>query len=517
MISIGLACVTVSLVLTAQSIGVTSDNGTQLLRARMQAVQLVAAQCLPAAAANDTKTMALLVRQMTASNADIISAALYDGEGKVAYAFPAETLPQWNRRTKADPGPGELRIPIISPATGKLLAEAAFEYRREMAFAERYLPRALTALLADPGVRLAVFVAVAGFACYRFYLKRMLRSLDPTSVIPPRVRTMLDALAEGVLVLDHRGVIVMANESFSRTTGLPLDRIQGNRVDQMAWVRPNGQGRPDSLPWTGMLKSGEAVVGVQLGLESGENDAESSGTGSRVRRLYMVNTAPIVSQEGKVRGGLATFDDVTEVERINLALKESTDEIQRQNVELLRLATTDPLTNCLNRRSFLEQFERHWKESATTWRPLGCIMVDVDRFKSINDRFGHAAGDTVLKEVARVLREATDAKGDDAVACRYGGEEFCILLPNTTLSAAADFAEKLRRAIDDEPWTITPVTASLGASGSEQGATDVKELLDWADRSLYHSKKTGRNRVTCWGQLPTEPIIAEADPTRSAA
>jgi PleD family two-component response regulator len=118
------------------------------------------------------------------------------------------------------------------------------------------------------------------------------------------------------------------------------------------------------------------------------------------RRFFMVNSAPIMDEVGQYRGALASFEDVTELQenRAELlkmldALRQSRDEIHTQNEELQFLATRDPLTSCLNRRTFFEQFEFHWKLSTRYKQALSCIVVDLDCFKSINDTYGHGTGD----------------------------------------------------------------------------------------------------------------------------
>jgi len=139
-------------------------------------------------------------------------------------------------------------------------------------------------------------------------------------------------------------------------------------------------------------------------------------------RTFRVNCTPILGGDGSRRGALATFDDVTTIEEKSARLRQmldmlqqSRDEINRQNQELQQLATTDPLTLCMNRRSFFAAFETHWSSSKRYNHPLACIMVDVDHFKRINDRHGHSTGDQVLRHVAELLRtprrhaEALDA------------------------------------------------------------------------------------------------------------
>ena len=123
------------------------------------------------------------------------------------------------------------------------------------------------------------------------------------------------------------------------------------------------------------------------------------------------------------------------------------------------------------------------------------MTLDVDHFKSYNDAFGHAAGDEVLRGLANILRAGT-RPGDLVV--RTGGEEFAIVLPGVGSNEALVIADRLRMSIAEHPWRSRPVTASFGISvaANSHGTTSIADLLDAADRALYHSKRTGRNRVT---------------------
>jgi diguanylate cyclase (GGDEF)-like protein/putative nucleotidyltransferase with HDIG domain len=127
-------------------------------------------------------------------------------------------------------------------------------------------------------------------------------------------------------------------------------------------------------------------------------------------------------------------------------------------------------------------------------------MVDVDRFKQINDRFGHTVGDQVLQHVAAVLK-ALAREGD--VVCRYGGEEFCVLLTHTDTDGAQQAAERYRLAIESNAAAGIAVTASLGVSCIEHGAPSPQLLIDEADKALYAAKQTGRNRVVRWDRMPS--------------
>jgi diguanylate cyclase (GGDEF)-like protein len=159
------------------------------------------------------------------------------------------------------------------------------------------------------------------------------------------------------------------------------------------------------------------------------------------------------------------------------------------------LARCDPLTGVQNRRYFLEHFETIFEAARAEGRSLCCIMVDIDLFKRINDEHGHVAGDEVIRRVAEVLQ--TELRATDAI-CRYGGEEFLLLLRDAGVERGLVVAERLRRRVAAPAFARVPVTASFGVSSSEFGATSSEELITQADDALYASKGAGRDRVTRW-------------------
>ena len=179
-------------------------------------------------------------------------------------------------------------------------------------------------------------------------------------------------------------------------------------------------------------------------------------------------------------------------------LRKSAKQVNRQNRELERLATRDPLTNCLNRRAFFEKGEKILRAGERYEYPVSIVMLDVDHFKKVNDDYGHAMGDEVLQRVGITMLN-TSREAD--LVCRYGGEEFCILMPHVDIVEAAKAAERLRIAIAALDFDELRVTSSFGVSDLSTGAIDIQEMLDKADRSLYAAKRTGRNRVVRFDQL----------------
>jgi diguanylate cyclase (GGDEF)-like protein len=178
---------------------------------------------------------------------------------------------------------------------------------------------------------------------------------------------------------------------------------------------------------------------------------------------------------------------------------------------LRELAAVDGLTGLFNRRHFLNLVEAEWDRHRRYARPLSLIMIDIDLFKSINDRFGHDAGDRVLVQVANAFR---DFKRSSDIAARYGGEEFTLLLPETELKDACIVAERLRQEVSrqvlDATDRTTTVSISVGVSAATQ-AGSLADLIKYADIALYEAKSAGRNRIRIFDETTVETFLPFPD------
>ncbi|EEF22597.1 conserved hypothetical protein [Ricinus communis] len=179
---------------------------------------------------------------------------------------------------------------------------------------------------------------------------------------------------------------------------------------------------------------------------------------------------------------------------------------ERSDREIRTLAMTDPLTKIFNRRAFMIQAEKELAAAERSGLPLAFLMLDIDHFKQINDKYGHAAGDEVLVRIVEVL--SSHLRKQDTLG-RYGGEEFCALLPGTDAQGAMALAEKLRlevamTRIEVEENSLG-LTLSIGGSTWEHlGPTkDYRELMEEADRALYQAKTGGRNRSLLYRTAPS--------------
>ena len=162
-------------------------------------------------------------------------------------------------------------------------------------------------------------------------------------------------------------------------------------------------------------------------------------------------------------------------------------------------ANTDGHTGCYNKTYFNNVLELQVKKSRLKGTPLSLIIFDLDHFKKLNDTYGHNAGDFVLKKLADLIHQHGTRKNHDTFA-RYGGEEFCLLLPETNIKQAYEIAQRLRQLVEEYKFIYDnkelPVTASMGIADYREGVFDGNDLFKRADKAVYKSKETGRNKVS---------------------
>jgi two-component system, cell cycle response regulator len=226
---------------------------------------------------------------------------------------------------------------------------------------------------------------------------------------------------------------------------------------------------------------------MQTALDTTANKVEGLDAGADDYITKPINFAEL---EAKVNALLR-------IKALETELRDRKDEVEVLNDKLTRISLTDGLTEIDNRRCLEERLHEMWLHSVRLHEPLALIMCDIDKFKAVNDNYGHQAGDSVLKEVARLLKE--EAREIDRVG-RYGGEEFLLILPGTVLDAAVTFAERLREKVAGHTFTYTGGTLrrtiSCGVAASPHPRVkDQEALLKAADEALYVAKETGRNRV----------------------
>ena len=195
-------------------------------------------------------------------------------------------------------------------------------------------------------------------------------------------------------------------------------------------------------------------------------------------------------------------------EKDRAQLRQFAAELAISNRRLSHAAMTDQLTGLPNRRAGMSELDKAWSASGRSAQPMAALVIDVDHFKRINDSYGHAVGDQVLREVAQTLQHS--ARRDDVV-CRLGGEEFLMVCNNTDLRAALGAGERLRKLVEVLAIKVggheIQLSISVGIAARDASMNDADELVNAADRALYRAKESGRNRscISLKGQLRCGP------------
>ncbi|GAB5407001.1 MAG: diguanylate cyclase [Aureliella sp.] len=480
--------------------GVLPDERRIQSADRSRFCETVAAQLTFLVAQGQTEQVENLIEILCKRNPSVVSVGIRKNDGSLLVDC-GQHYRSWQEAQKSQ-NDGCYVVPIRS--TKGDWGSAEIQFLPLYAGVNRIISGGLLKLL-------TVVVPCVSIACWIFF-RRTFRYLDPSRVVPGRVRQTLDSFVEGVLLLDPEGRIMLANEAFQRHVG--EENLLGKQIDELRWQIPAVEGgeqsddHPAVLPWhrdhccDRALESSTAVLQSSRGYDA----------------VFSVNTSPVLDDQDKYRGMMVAFADVTTLEqkRAELAmtledLNRSKDEISIQNAELRYLATRDPLTGCINRRTFYDSFQQLWNACESESAQLNVMMVDIDFFKSINDNYGHSAGDDVLKATGALLLECAS---DDDIVCRYGGEEFALLVPGCDLEAAAELAEQIRTRLSELQFPDFSITASLGVSAFNLGASDPGDMLDQADKCLYVAKRNGRDQVVRYDTVPPDLIVDQSKTTR---
>lgn len=294
-----------------------------------------------------------------------------------------------------------------------------------------------------------------------------------------RFEELFSGMPMGCFTFDSNGLLHEWNR-----TAETLFEVQAHEA-LLTFVWDTFRGKSDDI-WSPRLVErvfrGEAIESMEWVYHSSNGED----------RHIVSNVFPLRGANNEVLGAISANLDITERKNAAHQIEKQKWELEQANEKLAQLAITDGLTSLWNHRKFQEELERVYEASISERCAFSVVLLDVDNFKLYNDTYGHPEGDSVLKQVANLLVNAS--REGDSVS-RYGGEEFAIILPSTDLQASQEVAERFRRAIADAKWPHSPVTASFGIATLMQGDTPA-ELIRRADEALYASKQNGKDRVT---------------------
>ena len=306
-IVIGLVALMVSVMMLAVAIGLVPSETDAIKRGRLRVCEAMAVAGSVSAARQDAPGLEATLKGIALRDKDILSAAVITSDEKTV-ATIGDHNAHWNDKSVS--GDSHVEVPIFSDKERWGTVQVRF----------RALTRGgIVGWMMRPATLLIAFVGTACFILFMLYLKKVLQHLDPSKVVPGRVRSALDTLAEGLLVIDSAERVVLANESFAQISGRTSEELLGCRVQQLPWVREENDETPQ--PWTLSLQNGEPQRNVQIRLRDCD---------SRVR-TFVVNCSPVMGQDGKNKGVLASFEDVTVLEQQKVELHKSKEAAESAN------------------------------------------------------------------------------------------------------------------------------------------------------------------------------------------
>ena len=228
-------------------------------------------------------------------------------------------------------------------------------------------------------------------------------------------------------------------------------------------------------------------------LDDDEKLAEAFDCGADDYLTKPVESKPLLA---RLKAGMRMIREQQTLRQEQEELRRRLLELSIANQRAQEAALTDVLTGLYNRRHAMERLAQEWAEAERSHRPLCLLAVDIDHFKSVNDRHGHDTGDAALRQFAEILRVYSRMPD---VPCRFGGEEFLLIAPDTPLEGALNLAERIRLAVEDKPLLAGEVslrlTVSIGVAEKSAAHANIDQLIKSADEALYHAKQNGRNRT----------------------
>ncbi|MER9036002.1 PleD family two-component system response regulator [Mesorhizobium sp. M0924] len=332
-----------------------------------------------------------------------------------------------------------------------------------------------------------------------------------------RLKSLTDELRLRASTTRNIGIEALLSRSFASEDATPKVLLIDERKSSVERIQKMLRGSAEldiaTDPHAGFFQAAEAPYECVL-ISTGFADFDPLRLCSQFRSLDRTRFLPIIliadgGEEGRIIRGLELGindylmrpidqQELTARLRTQVRRKRYNDQLRASVTQTIEMAVTDALTGLHNRRYLDSHLQTLFDRAVARRRPLSVMITDLDRFKTVNDSHGHDGGDDVLREFARRLRK--NVRGID-LACRFGGEEFVVVMPDTDGTVAEKVAERIRAEIAQLPFAIGPdgkaieVTVSVGVSSVLKGADTVATLMKRADVALYEAKSGGRNRV----------------------
>jgi diguanylate cyclase (GGDEF)-like protein/PAS domain S-box-containing protein len=298
------------------------------------------------------------------------------------------------------------------------------------------------------------------------------------NIIPVARDTLVESMHDSLIVLNTMGQIIDINPAALKILHIEANQAIGKAVEEVL------------SPWQGQLKALH---------EKAEGDGEICIIQDKTRHFFDIQMSPLKDRRSKLNGHIIVLHDITKRVLAEIRAQEALEDIRNLQEQLYKHSIHDALTGLYNRRYLDEIIPRELANATRSKSPISLVMMDIDHFKKINDTYGHATGDQVLQNISVILKEQTRI-GD--MLFRYGGEEFLALLINTGASAAYEYAERWRQALENyclnNKGADIRITMSMGVAEFNRDGNTIEAVMQAADAALYQAKDHGRNCVTIY-------------------
>ncbi|MCS6288725.1 MAG: PAS domain-containing protein [Nitrospira sp.] len=476
LLSIGLVSLTVSIILAGDAImGLVPNEQQHVFQQRKALSETLAVQYSMLAERGDVEIIQVALAALVERMPEVEAAALVTADGQtLVQAGLAGTSSEPS--DNAGSTPARIQVPIYRGASPWGVLRLSFRPSNQPA------QWAILAWLSPTWLHFVLFVAVAGFVAYRLLMKRVLRHLDPSKVVPPRVKAALDTLAEGVVMLDPEGKIVLANASFVRRVGCGTVSLLGHPLSDLSWAGDDDQ----EWPWLDVLKSNapRAEKKMICRLPSGE------------AKRFVVNAASILDERGTIRGCMASFSDVTELEEANDQLRRAIGDLETSKIQVMRQNRELEVANVTLQNEIQERQKVQAEREVLSKR-----LMETSRRVGMAD-----VASTVLHNVGNVLNSVNVSVDVVAKTVRQSPVHDVALIAAMLRDHTADLAAFLTQ---DSKGKQIPSYLTMVAEAVLSNSTVVEKELGSLSRNIDHIRQIVTRQVDLArpGDVVLEPVL----------
>ena len=464
-LSFCLVSLTVGAMFTAEAlVGSFPDQSRHVSQSRQALCENLAVQYSVLASAGQVPAIETAMQALVERNADILSAALLLTDGQ-RLAVAGDHAQHWVQPEGYRSTLSHIQVPIYKANAHWGTLQLSFR-TTDSSWSDR--------LFLGAWPRFVVSVALIGFVGYLMLLKRTLRHLDPSQVIPTRVKSALDSLTDGVVMLDRSGLIVLTNDTFCRLTGQALTSLLGKPLSRLAWVQEQGQplAAGGGYPWERAQKSQAPQQGSRLGFRTNDRQVQT----------LSVTSTPIFDDQGGLRGVVASFHDVTEVDRAHTQLREAIGELERSRTKVISQNHMLEQTN----ETLQTEIERR-KRVQDEREELNRRLIETSRLVGMAD-----VASAVLHNVGNVLNSVNVSVDVVMKTVKQSPIGDVALVASMLQSHSHDLSRFLSQ---DPQGKQIPAYLSMLAEAVNQNSTFVEQELAGLSRNVDHIRQVVSRQV----------------------